>query len=224
MKMTPQVRRVVTFAGLGAVMAAGALAACAALPEVSFVGGELEAGIDATKIPLVDTGAGDARAPNDAGDDDGPVGEDAGDDDGGEGGAPVLCGDASIASCAQCAGAPLECKKGPRDQCVVDCTECAAGSLPCWKCPGGGAPRGTCLAVNGTGTLACSAGNLCACDAAINCPESPGSAQVCGAVDAAAKANKCFTCGEALTNGEPCALADGGSGTCNAGTSTPTCQ
>jgi hypothetical protein len=219
MKMTPQVRRAVTFAALGVATAAGALGACAGLPDVSFVGDGVEAGIDATKIPLVESGAGDTGMSDDANGDD-----DAGDDDGGAVDAAIMCGDASVAGCAFCPGAPLACKKGSRNDCVAECDDCAAGWLPCWKCPAGDAPRGTCSAVNGNGNLNCPAGNLCACDAATDCPESPGSAQVCGTVDGSAKMNKCFTCGQALTNGEACALADGGSGTCNAGTSTPTCQ
>ena len=52
MKTTPQLRRAVTFAGLAAVIATGTLAACASLPDVSFVGVDGEAGRRRDEDPL----------------------------------------------------------------------------------------------------------------------------------------------------------------------------
>jgi len=219
--MTSRTRRGLGLAGFGLLCAGALIAACASLPAVSYVGGDIEAGSDASLTKLVDSSVEASEAETDAGpnDDGSATGDDA------EAGidAAISCGDASVSGCDQCTGAPLACKKGGATLCVADCTECATGLLPCWRCPGGKAPRGNCLGVNAKGVLACPAGGECACDAAASCPQSAGSAEVCTVI-ASANASKCLTCGEALTNGEACVASGGATGTCSAGTSTPTCQ
>ena len=222
-EMTSPIRRALGFAAGGAIFAGGLIVACASLPAVSYVGDVLEAGSDASLTKIVDSSAGEAAADAGPNDDGASTGDDA-EADADATGAAITCGDASVSGCDQCTGAPLACKKGAATLCVADCTECATGLLPCWRCPGGKPPRGNCLAVNAKGVLACPAGGECACDAAADCPQSAGSAEVCTVIDASANASKCLTCGEGLTNGEACVASGGATGTCSAGTSTPTCQ
>jgi hypothetical protein len=223
--MTTRRWRLLGFGGLaaaGVLVAAGLLGACKSLPNVSFAGDDASDGRDATVHDEADgatSADGASASPDDASEDAGlPVD----DEDGAMPEAGIACGDASVSGCQQCPGAPLRCKKGSADECVADCTSCSATWLPCWHCPGGGAPRGVCLAVGANGELACGAGSACGCDAAADCPGSGGGAQVC-LVDASAKGGRCATCGQASTNGDPC-MDNGGAGTCAAGTSTPTCQ
>jgi hypothetical protein len=233
MNMTPQIRRALAVAGLGAFFGVGPVVACASLPAVSFVSGDAEAGLDATQPTLGDAGtdarsedagfiARDAAASDSSKGDDGALANDDADAEDPAFDASANCGDATVAGCEQCPGAPIQCKA--TGTCVADCTGCGSTTLPCWHCPGGKAPRGTCMAVNAKGVLNCPGANLCACDASSDCPQSAGASEVCIAVgDAATPATtKCQTCGEALTNGASCLGAGGTPGTCNA--SAQTCQ
>ncbi|MGO9712885.1 MAG: hypothetical protein ACLQBL_28750 [Polyangiaceae bacterium] len=194
-----------------------ALTGCASLPAVTFISGDGGTPAPDATVAEVDSAGGG----NDAGEDS-PVDTDP-TEDGGDAAATIECGAALVTTCAQCAGSPLRCKKGARDQCVADCTECEANWFPCIHCttPDAGV-YGNCLAVGAKGQVACTTTNLCACNTPADCPVIAGGAETCDVVKGAPR---CLTCGSPSTANASCLPAGGSAGTCQlADGSVPKCE
>jgi hypothetical protein len=207
---------------------------CAQLPAVTFSSGGDDGGSrppvsDATilqadsSVPSgsVESGAGSDEAGEDAGEGDSqptdmdpPDGADAG---------PTMCGLTTVATCAQCTGAPLRCtKKGERAECVADCTTCEDNWFPCIHCGASGVVRGTCLPVGTDGAVACTTTSLCPCTSPASCPAIEGAAETCDLVSGHLR---CLTCGSPGTADASCATAEGGTGVCEiAPHSVPKCE
>jgi len=136
-----------------------AVAACAPIPALTFVSGDDAGSHLASDATIPDLDAGPST--DDGGDGSDDASTDPGTDDAGPDGA-IQCGTITVTSCAACAGSPLRCKKGMRDECVADCMSCAADYFPCLHCPTPDAsPEGTCVAVNAHGQLGCTT-SVCA--------------------------------------------------------------
>lgn len=188
------------------------VAGCAPIPAFTFAP-EIDSGTsslppDAT-VPGSDAG-GTEEAGGGAGGDSSPM--DYAGDDAGDSASTVKCGSTLVANCAACAGSPLRCKKGTRDECVAECSACAPGWFPCLHCPNPtAAPRGQCLPVGANGQVACARGNLCPCTVETDCPAMSGSAQTC---DLEGARKGCLPCGAPTTAGAACVSASGVVGVC----------
>jgi hypothetical protein len=210
---------------LGALVGlAGFSLGCDETPSLTFDADD--ASDDGTVAPRSDAspGEGDAEATgDDAGDDvanAAPI-DDLGDDGGGD--AAASCGNATVANCAMCPGAHVQCAAGNKRTCVSDCAQCSPGWLACVHCAGD-TVLAKCVALNNKGVLPCTAAGKCACDdgGVAACPSVPGAAQVCSG---AGKQAKCVTCGEAKSSGAACLTSSGASGTCSAdGNAAPSCD
>lgn len=119
----------------------------------------------------------------------------------------ACCGDRCIAAtCQGCGTGSLFCPYSAtvpdsNGECVASCAACAAfgpgGGVTCFSCAGGPAV-GTCTAGASVCPASTSAG-ACSCSAG-SCP---GATQVCASGDD--DASICLTCGQAGTQGLPCA-------------------